>query len=73
MTTKSQIIKAARALESLIEDYYTDVDHWNRVHDPADRIELDPHGTLGRMAQILEEFVVRIDPPKIIDVESTLV
>lgn len=75
MVTKKNIVQKARELERLIDQHFTDVDHWNRTVMPGDAIDCDPHGTLQQLAQHLEVFVMRhtAGEHRIINVESNVI
>jgi hypothetical protein len=58
MKTRKQLIAEARRQRKELTQYFNDVRHWNNTRGKTEGIiDPDPDGSMGRMAQALDDML----------------
>ena len=55
---RGMIMANFRLVRADIEQFFRDVDHWNRTHPDEDPIDPDPDGTLRQLADEIDALLL---------------
>ena len=56
---RALLVENARQTRAEIEQIFSDVGHWNRLHPTAEPIDADPDGFLRQIAEELDALLLR--------------